>query len=363
MHPHPGQVLAERLRKLRKSQWPDVSVTQGELAEALSRRKKASVQLVSSWERTAKPTPPPEDRLNAILTFFSTRRSIETRPYRLISEQELTSDEAATRARLREELFGLREAALAFADAETFTAAVTPARHSIVGHGPWAYKEGPVVIVCAEPGGGETPSTLDPDRSKLSRLADLDSLIELHGHIRAVNPDLDVHYVSARDMVDDDWVAHLVLLGGIDWNDATQDAMRLTPVPVEQRSDDDDPSRGCFQVVGDGGVIDSFTPEFEDRGGVRVLVQDVGHFFRAPNPLNRERTISVCNGMYGSGVYGAVRTLTHDVFREKNAEYLAQNFDGDTYSLLFKVQVLTGGGAATPDWTAPDTVLHAWPKG
>ncbi|MEU4692452.1 helix-turn-helix transcriptional regulator [Actinoplanes sp. NPDC023714] len=352
----PGRRLADRLRQLRKTQWPDVTITQTELAKALSRRKPASLQLISSWERAS--TLPPEDRLDAILTFFSTRRSIETRPYRLISEQDLTADEAATRDRLKQELFGLREAAVAESDAEALTG--TPSRPSIVGRGPWHYKEGPVVIVCAEPGDGSPPS-IDPDRSRLSRFADLDSLFELHGHIRAVNPDLEVRYLGARDLQEDDWTAHLVLLGGIDWNDATQDAMRLTPVPVAQLSDDDDPSRGCFQVVVEGKDPMSFVPEFDSRGGARVLVQDVGHFFRAPNPLNRERTITVCNGMYGSGVYGAVRTLTHDVFREKNADYLAHHFDGDTFSLLFRVQVLTGI-VTTPDWTAPGTVLHSWPE-
>ncbi|WP_232050272.1 helix-turn-helix transcriptional regulator [Actinoplanes sp. OR16] len=352
----PSLELAARLRQLRKSQWPDVSITQTELAKALSHRKPASLQLISSWERAA--TPPPEDRLDAISTFFSTRRSIQHRPYQLISEQELTADEAATRDRLKQELLALREAALAESDAVALTA--PPARPSIVGRGPWHYKEGPIVIVCAEPGTG-APQPIDPDRSKLSRFADLDSLFELHGHIRAVNPDLEVRFLSAREMQEDDWTAHLVLLGGIDWNDATQDAMRLTPVPVTQLSDDDDPSRGCFQVVVEGRDRLSFVPEFENRGGARVLVQDVGHFFRAPNPLNRERTITVCNGMYGSGVYGAVRTLTHDVFREKNAEYLASHFDGRTFSLLFRVQVLTGI-VTTPDWTAPDTVLHSWPE-
>ena len=353
----PGRALAVRLRHLRKSRWPEVSITQAELAAALSTRKQASVQLISSWERVADPTPPPEDRLNAILTFFCTRRSIETHPYRLISEQELTADEAATRAALEDELVRLRNAVLA--DGDGPAAAGEPARPSIVGRGPWHYKEGPLVIVCAEPGHQSQPSH-DPDRSKLSRLADLDSLIELHGHIRAVNPDLDVRYVSARDMEEDDWTAHLVLLGGIDWNDATQDAMRLTDVPVTQHSDDENPSRGCFRVVGRDETL-TFGPEFEDRGGTRVLVQDVGHFFRAPNPMRRERTVTVCNGMYGSGVYGAVRTLTHDVYRDKNAAYLARTFAGNAFSLLFRVQV-PNGVAVTPDWTAPDTVLHAWPE-
>ncbi|MFF5290288.1 helix-turn-helix domain-containing protein [Paractinoplanes globisporus] len=353
-----GRALAERLRKLRKSRWPDVSITQAELAEALSGRKKASVQLISSWERTSDPTPPPEDRLNAILTFFSTRRSISTRPYRLISEQDLTADEAAARAELEAELFSLRSAAVSNGEAPEIEVATSPP--SIVGRGPWHYKVGPVVIVCAERGGETPPATNDPDRPKLSRFADLDSLMELHGHIRAVNPDLNVRFVGASEMVEDDWTAHVVLLGGIDWNEATQEAMRLTPVPVRQVSDDADPSRGCFEVV-DEGETQPFVPEFEDRGGGRVLVQDVGHFFRAPNPMNRERTITVCNGMYGSGVYGAVRTLTHDVFREKNSDYLAQRFRGDTFSLLFRVQVLNGV-ATTPDWTDPETVLHTWPE-
>ncbi|GAA0466535.1 hypothetical protein Aca07nite_76860 [Actinoplanes capillaceus] len=346
----PARILAQRLRDLRKSWWPDVSVTQGELAAALSERKPASIQLISSWERLGNPTPPPEDRLNAIVTFFCTRRSIALQPYRLIPEQELTAEEAADREALATELFALRAAAAGDGSPET-------ARQSIVGRGPWHYKVGPVVIVCADPGNEDPSVPIDPDRSKLSRLADLDSLFELHGHLRAVNPDLDIRYVSARDMAEDDWTAHLVLLGGIDWNDATNDAMRLTAVPVSQHSDDHDPSRGCFRVTNG----DEFVPEFAKRGGSRALVQDVGHFFRAPNPMNRERTITVCNGMYGSGVYGAVRTLTHDVFREKNGDYLAQRFTGDTFSLLFRVQVLNGV-AATPDWTAPGTVLHTWPE-
>ncbi|MFC6606891.1 XRE family transcriptional regulator [Amorphoplanes digitatis] len=246
----PGRALAVRLRKLRKSRWPDISITQAELAEALSGRKKASVQLVSSWERTSIVTLPPEDRLNAILTFFCTRRSIEARPYRLIGEQDLTADEIEARAVLRDELFALREAALALPEAPPDVPAPSP--RSIVGRGPWHYKVGPVVIVVADPGNEAPSASLDPDRSKLSRLADLDSLMELYGHLRAVNPDLDVRYVSARDMQEDDWTAHLVLVGGIDWNEATQDAMRLTPVPVTQHSDDDDPSRGCFRVVDRG---------------------------------------------------------------------------------------------------------------
>ncbi|HET6532684.1 MAG TPA: XRE family transcriptional regulator [Actinoplanes sp.] len=348
---------------MRKSHWSDVSITQAQLAEALEQRKSTSVQLISSWERTSNPTPPPEDRLNAIATFFSTRRSLEGGRFRLVNETDLTTAEAGVRERLLQELHSLRRAALAELGA-TWPTVDGPAP-TIVGRGPWHFHDdGPVIIVCAElpddlqetMPGSALPA---PDRSELSRFADLDSLFELHGHIRAVNPDHEVQYRSADRMRRDDWTAHLVLLGGVDWNKATQDTMRLTGVPLRQYSDDADPSRGCFRVVGTGDE-ESFAPEFEDRGTGRVLVQDVGHFLRAPNPLNRTRTVTVCNGMYGSGVFGSVRTLTDKVLRERNADYLAETFGGDnTFSLLFRVQI-GNGVVVTPDWTARGTVLHTW---
>ncbi len=360
-----ARALAERLRTLRKSHWPDVSITQAQLATALEQRKPASVQLISSWERTASPTPPPEDRLDAIATFFSTRRSVHGRQFRLLEESDLTDSESAAREALRRELVDLRRAALA-AIGSAQSAAEAPS-DTIVGHGPWHFPgDTPITIVCSElpgylreqlPFAGES----DPDRAELSQFADLDSLFELHGHIRAVNPDAEVRYRSATRLGSDELATNLIILGGVDWNHATQDTMRLTGVPIAQRSEDADPSRGSFEVVERDGR-QSFAPEFEERPTGRFLVQDVGQFVRAPNPLNRDCTVTVCNGMYGVGVYGAVRTLTDKVFRDKNAQYLARTFAGaETFSLLFRIHIVNGV-VATPDWTAPDVVLHAWPE-
>jgi len=359
-----AQVLAERLRALRKSHWPGISITQADLAKALSQRKPTSVQLISSWERTSHPSTPPEDRLNAIATFFCTRRSIENGRFRLISEENLIENEVETREELLKELFDLRQAAVS-ADRSGQPTVAGPAS-SLVGRGPWHFKsDDQIIIVCAElpeEMQNEMPFSArsDPDRSQMWRFADLDSLFELHGHIRAVNPDSEVQYRSAGRMRRDDSTAHLVLLGGVDWNKATMDTMRLTGVPIRQHSNDDDPQRGFFEVVDEK---QSFAPTFEDRGTERVIVQDVGHFLRAPNPLNRAATVSVCNGMYGTGVFGSVRTLTDKVFRDRNADYLSGTFGGsDTFSLLFRVHIVNGV-VVTPDWTARDTVLHTWVGG
>jgi hypothetical protein len=358
-----ARLLAERLRALRKSHWPDVSITQAHLAAVLSQRKPTSVQLISSWERTSSPTPPPEDRLNAIATFFCTRRSLRNGRFSLISEEDLTEVEAKAREKLRQELVGLRQAAVV--EAAGADSAFAHATRTIVGQGPWHIAgDAPIIIVC-----GELPEDLqkkmpfsgrsDPDRPDLSRFADLDSLFELHGHIRAVNPDSEVQFRSADRMRRDDATAHLALLGGVDWNKVTKATMRLTGVPVTQHSDDGDPHRGYFKVLGGDGE-QTFAPEFEDQGAGRVIVEDVGHFLRAPNPLNRATTVTVCNGMYGAGVFGAVRTLTHKTFRTRNAEYLDRTFGGsDTFSLLFRVQIVNRV-VVTPDWTAPGTVLHTW---
>jgi transcriptional regulator with XRE-family HTH domain len=357
-----ARALAVRLRKLRQTSWPDIKITQAHLAEALGELKSASVPLISSWERASDPALPPTDRLSAYATFFSTRRSVEQQPFRVLADDELTEDELAGRDRLLAELLGLREAVLA---AGSRSPRVLPG-DSIVGRGPWHFPgDAPVVIVCAElpnklrkdlPFAGED----DPDHIEISRLTDLDALFELHGHIRAVNPDLQVEYRGANNLRRDDSTAHLVLLGGVDWNNATRDVMRLTDVPVTQHSDDDDPNRGCFKVTGEG-QEKSFVPRFEDRGDERILVEDVGHFFRAPNPLNLERTVTVCNGMYSRGVFGAVRALTDKKFRERNADYLAENFGGrEAFSLLFRVPIFNNVVVTTPDWTAPGSVLHHW---
>jgi hypothetical protein len=355
--------LAARLRALRKAHWPDISITQTQLAEVLAQRKVASVQLISSWERVLNPALPPEDRLSAIATFFSTRRSVEGGRFRLVQEASLTETEARERLKLYRELSHLRQAALA--EAGNPAATLARSTHSIVGSGPWQFDE-PVMIVCAElpeklHAHVGTFGSVDPDGSELSNYADLDSLVELYGHIRAVNPDIDVGFRRASHLRDVDLTQHLVFLGGIDWNPATRDAMRLIDIPIVQRSMDDDPSRGYFEA-GAGGEARTFAPVFESRDSGRVLVEDVGFFLRAPNPLHKRRSVTVCNGMFGHGVLGTVIALTSKICRDDNTDYLADTFAGlDTFGLLFRVRFMNGR-VVPPDWTVPGTVLYRWPE-
>ena len=92
-------------------------------------------------------------------------------------------------------------------------------------------------------------------------------------------------------------------------------------------------------------------------------MEDVALFARAINPFNRKRTVTICNGMYGSGTYGAVRALTDERFRDRNAEYVHDRFAAsESYSILTRVKVLDGV-ALTPDWTIPENRLYEWSTG
>ena len=67
-----ARVLAARLRGLRTTAWPHVSIKQPMLATALG----VSVPLVSSWENLRQPAVPPAERLEGYARFFSTARSL-----------------------------------------------------------------------------------------------------------------------------------------------------------------------------------------------------------------------------------------------------------------------------------------------
>ncbi|MBM2623106.1 helix-turn-helix transcriptional regulator [Actinoplanes sp. LDG1-06] len=354
----PAVELSARLRNLRLDGL-GLKITQGNLARALD----CSIALISSWERPVDPVTPPIERIEQYATFFSTPRSVEKKPFRLLPERDLAPVEVAQRAELLGRLTRLRDAAAGDSPAVNWVN-----RDTLVGRGPWYFPnadpERPVVLVCPQLPPKELAvvphgDPADPDYSELSRLTDLDALLELYGHIRAVNPDLRVEFRSVASLRRDDTTGHLVVLGGVDWNAASKDIMWRINAPITQISEKHPMNRGCFRVTDD--ASQSYTPVVEQDGDRQVLLEDVGYFFRGPNPYNSERTVTLCNGMFGRGVLGTVRALTDRELRDKNADFLEHRFgDHDSYSILFRVPVLNERVVVTPDWNNPHTVLHTW---
>jgi hypothetical protein len=241
---------------------------------------------------------------------------------------------------------------------------------SSVQSGPWRFRDQEVItLVCAQ-----LPPEMrarqvyadpdDPDYISLYTYSELDALFELYGHLRAANPLNRVDIRLAQDVKPDVYSSHLVTLGGIDWNKTTRSVLRDLRLPVRQvanwgegGSDDD----VYFEVEDEDGRVSQHRPIFErTHDGKNLLLYDVALFARAVNPFNRERTLTICNGMYGRGTYGVVRTLTDPRFRERNAQYLTNRFsDSESYCLLTRVPIVDAS-TLTPDWTNPDFRLFEW---
>ena len=340
-----------------------MNITQPLLATALGG---VSVPLISSWESASNPKIPPLPRLEAYATFFATQRSLEGGSPRLLSDGEMTPAERQVRDDLRNELMHLRGQAMSVAGAagaaETAEAAEVSASLSA---GPWRFEDGkPITIICAQ-----LPAHLleripytdpaDPQYVGLYTYADLDALFELHGHLRAANPTSQVNLRAAQKLQPDDYTTHLVLLGGIDWNVATRSVLDRLGLPVRQVAGEGIPESLYFEAERDARAV-RHRPVLEDVGEGQVLRQDVALFARAVNPYNRRRTVSICNGMFGGGTYGAVRALTDARFRDRNAQYLAERFAGsESFCVLTRVAV-ENGVALTPDWTLPENRLFEW---
>ena len=351
MQPAPPAALqlASRLKHLRQHQ---SRLTQAELAAAFSKEGKMASVTISSWESLKSPKLPPVDRLRAYARFFATPRSIEGQP-RLLPFNELTQDEKKECEKLEAELLRLRSAA----------SGESPGEQSTFNRS-WLFRDGArVTFVCAE-----LPSSVigpfgdpeNPNYTKLQTFADVDALIELFGHIRAENPSAIVHFRTPPDVEPDDLTGHLVLLGGVVWNEITGRLLEMANLPISQVKDPPLESGEIFVAKTDGKER-QFWPKWAGESE-KVLMEDVGLLARVPNPLNANRTLTICNGIHSRGVYGAVRSLTDAELRDGNERYISENFgDAESFGMLMSVPVIKNQ-TMTPDFNSRGVVLYKWPQ-
>jgi hypothetical protein len=345
--------LARRLRQLRQQQWPDARLTQEKLAKAFSAAEPLAPATVSSWESTSSPKLPPRRRLLAYARFFATQRSVETSP-EVLAFEALTPDEQAVCKQLETELLGLRS-----------LVAEDPPEEERAFRRSWHFTDtGPVTLVCAQLPDSQTgplakPS--DPNYTELQAFADIDALAELHGHIRAENPHMAVHFKIPPGVDHDDLTGHVILIGGMVWNTITGRVFKMAKLPVRQVEHPDLDSGEIFLAEMDG-EEQEFLPEWTDDKRT-AIAQDVGLLARVPNPLNSSRTLTICNGIHSRGVYGAVRSLTDTHLRDANERYISDNFgNSPSFAILMSVQVINNK-TMTPDFSSDGVVLYKWPRG
>jgi hypothetical protein len=349
--PSPEAVrLARKLRGLRESH--ESGLTQQALARALSDDVRVAVPTISSWESLSNPKLPPAERLRSYALFFSTDRAIDGTPH-LIRERELTAAEKERFEALHEELIGLRDAARNVGSATSSSGG---------GSYTWDFDTGNVTIICPEApeeGRSVLADELQPNYTRMYRYADLDALIELWGHVRASNPELKVVHRLPSEVTADHLSSHMVLLGGVAWNQVTKRLLKLlSDLPVSQVEVSDLDTGEIFRASTSGGQ--EFRPLWEPtEDGGRELLEDVALLARLRNPFNHNRTITICNGIHSRGVLGSVRTLTDDAVRDRNEAFLSQRFPGGEFALLLRVQVVNGE-AVSPDLEIADNRLYEW---
>lgn len=343
--------LAQRLRELREQQWPDVRLTQGALAKGLGSEERLSPATLSSWENPISPKLPPHSRMSAYARFFATRRSVEGDQPRLIAVGSLTNDERDTYEALETELLALR-----------YAAKKPSVKDEVAVTRSWRFSDsGPVTLICAglpEAEKGSLADPVDPNYTEYLSYADLDALVELYGHIRAENPVLQVDPKLSSSVAPNDLSGHVVLLGGIGWNEITQRLSEMTSLPVRQ-IEDPAVETGEIFVVDRDGTEQRFLPVWEDDGN--TLIEDVGLIARTPNPINSNRSLTICNGIHSRGVLGAVRTLTDPRLRDSNEKYIVENFIGSSYFAILMRVLVVAGKTMTPDLHGGNCVLYQWP--
>jgi hypothetical protein len=283
-------------------------------------------------------------RISAYARFFCTERSLEDEPH-LIREDQLTPEELDRFRELESQLL------------QRFRPEELALQHI------FRFDVGPVVVICPD-----TPTKVqgslgkegDPNFTKLQQYGDLDALIQLYGHLRAENPTLDVLYKLASEVVPDDYGSHVVLLGGIGWNEATRHIEGvLGQVPIRQMAAADLAGGDIFRTVNADGAQSFYYPENEELGDRKELVADVAYVARLRNPFRFDRTLTICNGIHSLGVLGAVRCFTDATVRDHNEKYLAEQFPEGEFAILIRVRVV-GNETMSPDLRDASARLYEW---
>jgi hypothetical protein len=338
--------LAARLRDLRERGFK--RLTQSDLGQALGDDEALSPATISMWENPASGRLPPRARLEAYARLFCTPRSFEGGEgvVRMLDVTALTAQEHDRMQELQRELLGLRNSAGSYTEA-------SPG----VAQSMWHFPDGSrITLVCYRLPPERRhlgPEADDLDYVHFADFADLDTLIEIYGAVRAHNPTSRVVITAAQDLTQRDVSNHLVLIGGLTWETVTPWFSRISPIPIEAG---DSGERGAIVVRPPGGEDREFKYTLVNG----KLVEDVGFFVRGENPSAPRRTLTICGGITPRGVRGAARCFIDWEMRERNEQWLVPRFpQGSTYCIVMRVPVVNRD-PLTPDLSKEENRLFEW---
>jgi hypothetical protein len=342
--------LADRLRDLREREF--ARLTQTDLGQAIGDPgNPLSPAAISAWENPGSGRLVPQQRLASYARLFCTPRSFEGGVPHLIEDDDLTPDERRRMTELQDELLGLREGAAVRQVAQT---APTP---ESMWHFPDSSR---ITLVCSRLAPERRPPSSDPETLqyvRFSDLADLDTLVDIYGAVRAYNPPgTRVVIRAAQDLTQRDVANHLVLIGGLAWETVNPFFGPIFPIPIKAG----DPADEGAIVIDDPDDPVSGKREYKHRLVSGRLVEDVGYFVRGENPAAPRRTLTIIGGITTRGVHGAARCFIDYELRERNEQYLNPRFPhGSTYCVVMRVPVINQD-PVTPDLSKSENRLYEW---
>jgi transcriptional regulator with XRE-family HTH domain len=346
VQPSPGAPgLARRLRELREREHR--RLTQAELGQALGdENSPLRPTTISNWENPSSGRLPREPQLEGYARLFCTPRSFAEGGVRMLATSELTAEERTRFEALKQELLGLREAAVA-----------NGVHPSVEAQSMWHFPDGaPITLACAGLPAERQPKSadpVDPNYVKAFSLADLDTLIDIYGAVKAYNPQSDVRFKATEDLEPKEIQSHLVLIGGLAWQRVNSWLKPMFPMLIE----DEDPGERKAVVIRHP---EGQEMEFKSTWVGNTLVEDVGFFARGKNPTAPDRTLTICGGITTRGVHGAALCFIDRELRERNEGYLFPRFpEGSIYCIGFRVPV-ANNDPLPPDLSKAENRLFEW---
>lgn len=326
--------FARRLRELREFELGE-KITQEGLAAAFSGRRSLSGAAVSMWENGESDKRPSDARLLQYALMFSSPENLRPTPH-VPAESTLDKQARQQFYELRRELHRLRDEAEHEARRERSVSPAGAPRNDM-----WAHdRADDILVVTSEVPDDQLPDTArarSANYSRLARYGDLDAFFDLYVKIAAMGYQ-NRHHRSANDR-GIDLESTLVLVGGPSRNRLTRNFLQLLALPISQQSAPFGKPE-CF-VLENGDIAEPQLVDFPD--GEQELVEDIGLFVRARNPMNPETDVTICTGTYAAGTLAAVRAFTNPDVAQGNIEVIQSNLGGisDFYA-LFRVPVVNG---------------------
>lgn len=199
---------------------------------------------------------------------------------------------------------------------------------------------------CKDPGEFAKPS--NPDYTYLDNLGDTDALLEIMVFLARYYPKASIEKISADHLPTGHTKSNLVVIGGPGSCDDIGNRVCLDMMASMR-------SRVSYSEDCESMLVTSDAPELiELRAEMRSDVtdtasadyfsvrQDYGYFSRFPNPLNRNATVVLVNGIHTAGVLGAAKAFAHHEGLDNYHSVFNSGASPRSFECYFEVGVING---------------------